>query len=703
MAATELTLKMNSEQARQSAENLSEAIGGITDNLKEATAAGDWSTVMQMSNAAANMVNSQKALKQQAIDIDNRDNARLNKLLSMGTRSITNPMNNVTMAMQGNIGGAVANQLQQMSGGATNMASFVTSLPKAAKLGLGLAGGALAVGAAGVKAGNAAAQQYESVLPAMDSFYGLYGEKRGLNYNNKNMKDFFSDANKLSKGTNMTVEDFMRSAMSYSAYGLSGEAALEQNRTDQKLARYRGISADSLQELSGLNSRFETGGSGAALAEAQRQNLSNGQTERFLNSLKDVVSSGIAEGYVKSTEEISNSVDMLYKLSGNNELFKGSEGVQRYQNMAEGIANSVNLSSSTDVLTYRAMMDSIKGDKTGDKRLDTLMALEAGNLSPDFMKNNFKQVMALTDNGNDILGAVELFKQQFGLNYAGAHEVYKMMINAKDSDFESITAKEITDILKNTDYQSNKSEYQDDLNELKTIITDIGEKPFKMKLAGLDLLTDTTSKIYAHIAKDSYKGVFAEENGALFSEYESKDKKNIGKTVDQWLSKDSTAGKAIEILDTLESLTPEQKRNLNIMNEPQKWDVSSPEKMLESIQSSLEKYGDIDLSQISSAKFMGRGDSPENFLQRNDTKSALAREAALVNPTATNAAIEKYIESVGSKTNPFGSDKAHLDELFRSLEGVIKESMNVTIDMGMSGSGTSVRNSSSWGNRRGAQ
>jgi hypothetical protein len=184
-------------------------------------------------------------------------------------------------------------------------------------------------------------------------------------------------------------------------------------------------------------------------------------------------------------------MNMLYKLSGANPLWQGEQGARRLSQMNSAIAGSTDLASVSDVINY-SVAKGLLG--AGNDRLnnfnrltgggknnyytgtyaDVMQVLERG-VSPEFIQAQFRAVNGLE--GGDVAGAIERYREMFGLNYTGASQVYRMSLEAGKPGFDPDKyVKEIKDMQIDPKYQSDSTLLQNAMNTMNTKLAELGSK-----------------------------------------------------------------------------------------------------------------------------------------------------------------------------------------------------------------------------------
>ena len=313
----------------------------------------------------------------------------------------------------------------------------------------------------------------------------------------------------------------MQLASGFSRFGINSSYSAMNNAADVlSWQRWSGADRGVLQNFVGNAMRYGAAATAnnalnPAYAALEQSGMHKGQLNEMLSSIQSVLEEGIANGFVKSTEEIANNLSMLSKLSGNNVLWQGQNGAQRLSQMNSALANSTSLESVSAVMNYQAannargkmlaelsderttpqrrayIKDQLKGIDTGTY-IDTMLLMEKG-LSPDILKAQFDAVGSME--GNNTAGAIERFRQMYNLNYTGAKQVYDMYEKSRNGEVDwNAFYKAVNGITQKTEYQSEETSYKTAVINIKDQIAKMGQDLFSIreKIVGVD---STTKKV----------------------------------------------------------------------------------------------------------------------------------------------------------------------------------------------------------------
>lgn len=381
-------------------------------------------------------------------------------------------------------------------------------------------GGVALIGALIAAGGNAMANQWEKNSEEAVDMQALYGrniEGKTKQQNSEELRELFNAASAKNERnfTGYTTQEFMQLASGFSRFGINSSYSAMNNASDVlSWQRWSGADRGVLQNFVGNAMRYGAAATAnnalnPAYAALEQSGMHKGQLNEMLSSIQSVLEEGIANGFVKSTEEIANNLSMLSKLSGNNVLWQGQNGAQRLSQMNSALANSTSLESVSAVMNYQAannargkmlaelsderttpqrrayIKDQLKGIDTGTY-IDTMLLMEKG-LSPDILKAQFDAVGSME--GGNTAGAIERFRQMYNLNYTGAKQVYDMYEKSRNGEVDwNAFYKAVNGITQKTEYQSEETSYKTAVINIKDQIAKMGQDLFSIreKIVGVD-------------------------------------------------------------------------------------------------------------------------------------------------------------------------------------------------------------------------
>lgn len=314
--------------------------------------------------------------------------------------------------------------------------------------------------------------------------------------------DILRQGTTYANGTGLSTDEFLDLATKQSRFGAKTTAsAMQQAREVALWAQSTGTDAGIIQNFLGTARRYGDNSDVIGYASQARQaaGLTKAQNEEFLQSLQSVIEDGIANGYIKSTEDVSKTFVMFSRLSDNNPLWQGEQGMKRLQQMNGGISGATELQSVNDVIVASAakkIVDSGKADKyLGSRKtgtyIDEMLLMEQGT-NPEMFGEIARSVQSME--GGNPAAQIERFKDIYKLNYAGAVDVYRMAQNLSSGGMsEQDFANRISAMQKDRNYQSEETRWQDDINTINTNVAIMAQPKFWKSLDKLDSMAETTS------------------------------------------------------------------------------------------------------------------------------------------------------------------------------------------------------------------
>jgi hypothetical protein len=215
--------------------------------------------------------------------------------------------------------------------------------------------------------------------------------------------------------------------------------------------------------------------------------MQKGQYQEFLQSMQKVFEDGMAKGIVKGSQEIAGDMSFLAQMSGNSALWQGEQGANRLMGMNNAIAGATGLSSTSDILTFRAAQ-SIAPDK-GNGYVDAMMLMEKG-FDPKLLK---AQMGLIAGGGRE--EQIERVRQMFGFNYTTSTNFLD------DYNERGKTGKEMTeeDFKK---YSKNPGSYESPEKQLAIITNDIQADTAKIAAWSLDEKIAALKGVHANIGEE---------------------------------------------------------------------------------------------------------------------------------------------------------------------------------------------------------
>lgn len=492
----------NARQLDIRLETITRVITTLTDQLKESTEKGQSKESFNLSAALNNAEQEKRQLeaeKKRLETADKSDSSVMDMIKKYGvSRYLTQGLSYANQ-----IAGIGFNHRIAMANGdylGADVAAVESGAGIAQGIGGSLLGAGLMLGATPVGWGLMAAGGIAEIGGAIAKYWA--GDARadvaegeayrktlaGTNALNKRFSDggtWLENSNKTdailraatngANGTGLSTEEFLSLATRQSKFGGTQSDAMAQARDIAMWAQATGTDAGVIQNFLGTARRYGDNSDVLGYASQARQaaGLTKAQNEEFLQSLQSVIEDGIANGYVKSAEDVSKTFVMFSRLSNNNPLWQGEQGAKRLAQMNSGIASATALQSVSDVIVAGAARDVLSvagnrekylGNRASGTYIDEMLLMEQGN-NPAMFGAIAKSVKELE--GGNYAARVERFKDIFKLNYAGAVDVAAMADKIGVGGYtEQDFANEVAKMQKDRNYQSEETKWQDDINHI---------------------------------------------------------------------------------------------------------------------------------------------------------------------------------------------------------------------------------------------
>jgi len=216
-----------------------------------------------------------------------------------------------------------------------------------------------------------------------------------------------------SEGMDLTKQFVMQGVDSWNARDLADQVF--------KFERSTGADRSIMSSVSAMSERY---GGGDALRAGwrglQASGMQTAQYGEYLNGLKRVMETAIQNGFVKSSDQVARNLTMLAQITNNDPLWQGERGAQRLQKMDSGLAGATGLQSSSDILAYRAVRNTMTGGENADW-IDVIAKMEEG-VNSDVIKEYIRLVSA--SEGGSRSEIINRIKQSFGLTTHEARSIY---------------------------------------------------------------------------------------------------------------------------------------------------------------------------------------------------------------------------------------------------------------------------------------
>jgi hypothetical protein len=378
------------------------------------------------------------------------------------------------------LGGRIAEQRRQADfwGGIAQAGLGVTGAVVGSIIGVGTMAGA-AVGAGVGKAIDTGLHVGPNREATEAAYAGLWQNRSGqsmelaaITGSANDVRGAFKSAADAAAEFGYSAEEGMDAMKAAAQQGLSGMEAKEAARQVFDYERRTGADRGTLLGVSTMSARYGLGDSlRTGWAGLGASGMASGQYNEYLRAMQRVMEDGISKGFIRSSDQVVQSLTMLSQITGNDPLWQGENGARRLMEMNTGLENATGLSSVSDIVAFRAAQQ-ISGSES---YVDSMKILEQG-ITGEHGHELFKNYMNITSQaegyGRDAI--VERMRQTFGFNYTNADTMY----NAWDKN-KNITKddwKQLIDSFKQEPSPADSPELDAAkiIEKIKNIYTDSG-------------------------------------------------------------------------------------------------------------------------------------------------------------------------------------------------------------------------------------
>ncbi|GHU22154.1 hypothetical protein FACS1894164_03940 [Spirochaetia bacterium] len=496
-------------------------------------------------------------------------------------------------------GNQVSGWGSMLLGGAGAAASIVTGIPGLAQVGAGLgnlAGKPWEFSAAKKETDEAHSQNWERQSESAMQTAALLRNSGSYEGNTTAILQTFLKAAGTANRSGYSGEEGMHLVQQLAKQGL-GERAYTTADQVFRFERGTGADRDALTQAAAKSARY---GGGDILRTAYQgtkaSGLEKGQFQEFLTGLERIFEEGIEKGFVKGAAEITRDLTFLSEMSGNDTMWTGEQGANRLSQMNSAVQNAVNLSSVSDIQTYRAARNLVNSEQGADifnrvmspdgsgnnpstkfrgDSLDTLLLMERG-ASPELVHEQMNIIDSIA--GNDRLDRAAQLKNTYGFNWTAAAQ-FDEMYQTRGKDLSSAELQK--EIEK---YQSDPGSFDSmdkqllvSQKSLETAMAELGHtfsesKLAELKIAGVAGIDATVDKIYNLLLEKEkvIEGVDKIAN-PLFDKSEAADKSDFMAmlySAKNGTQEERSAANAIQL--KLGNLTNSQQAAANQLNTPQR-------------------------------------------------------------------------------------------------------------------------------------
>lgn len=532
-----LTNTVNTNNSRQldiRLETITRVITSLTDQLKESTEKGLSKESFNLSAALNNAEQERRQLeseKKRMEATEKSDSSVMDMIKKYGvSRYLTQGLQyanqmtgigfNHRIAMaSGDYLGADVSAVESGAGIAQGLGNSMLGaglMVGATPVGWGLmaAGGLTSIGGTIAKmwSGDARAdiaegEAYRKTLSTTNQFNKIFqsGESNWLDNSNKT-DSILKEAVEKAMGTGLSTEDFINLATKQARFGGTQSGVMQQARDIATWANATGTDAGVIQNFLGTARRYgdDSDVIGYASQARQASGMTKAQNEEFISSLQTVIEDGIANGYIKSVEDVSQTFVMFSRLSNNDPLWQGEQAAKRISQMNAGVSSATALRSVSDVIVANAASDILSGKnieqrnelldgRATDTYIDQMLLMEQGN-NPQMFASIAQSVKAME--GNNIAAQIERYKDIFKLNYSEAVDVYGFAQKiGKDGYTEEDFAKDVSSRQKDSEYQSEDIKWQNNINKIALSEVLDSKSAFWQNLRKIEGMADKTSGV----------------------------------------------------------------------------------------------------------------------------------------------------------------------------------------------------------------
>jgi hypothetical protein len=375
------------------------------------------------------------------------------------------------------------------------------------------------------RADIAEGEAYRKTLAGTNGLNKLYTNGGSVADNAKAAAMTLRQGTDFAVDTGMSTDEFLQLTTRQARYGARSKTeALQQARDVALWAQSTGTDAGVISNFLGTARRYGDNSDVLGYASQARQaaGMTKAQNEEFLNALQGVIEDGIANGYVKSTEDVSKTFVMFARLSGNNPLWQGEQGAKRLQQMNSGISGATALQSVSDVLVMGAAHDVLQGKSIAERNkilggrasgtyIDEMLLMEQGT-NPEMFGAIAKRINAMEQSYE---ARVERYKDVYKLNYGGAVDVEKMSQRiGKNGYTKEQFGRDVAAMQKDQKYQSEETTWQNKINEIATNEALMGQSKFWENIAYLDeIISELLNKNKCSTTEEYVNDAIAKKTG----------------------------------------------------------------------------------------------------------------------------------------------------------------------------------------------
>ena len=346
------------------------------------------------------------------------------------------------------------------------------------------------------------------------------------------------------RGTGLSITDFMNASQTYATAGVtSADQAFALTREAANWTKSTGASMDSLMRLQSLGAQYGVGDNviRTAYGGLKASGMERGQFDEFLSGLQQVIENGIANGFVKSAEDVASELSLFARLSGNNPLWQGQNGVNTLMQLNQGLAGATAMQTPEQVAAVSAAKDVYErakeairaeyreknegkeiSDEELNKQLSEHFDITATGGWTDYMKllatGNAETKWEVLQNmhkeyGSDSSAGETAIKNLFGVNENKAADIWQMIAANAGVSWASLSEGTKGDIEAmggiRLDEETEATQWQDRLNGIEQAINTMTQWKFNDALEALRQIEENTRRVKT---KEKIKQEIDEEN-----------------------------------------------------------------------------------------------------------------------------------------------------------------------------------------------
>ncbi len=438
MTDSRIRITAETTDAQTNIAALTKEVGRLTNAMQDLADKGDFSEAV---NNIRSFEETQKALQEargntQGISGESGGFSSFSNGSGTGGFNVPGAVSGIgnlaVSATDGNVFGTATGLLSMLGKGGALGGVLGAAAPWVAGIGAALGAAVLYV--------NHRAKRFDSIKEQAEDLRRNFGQdlgssdvKENAEYTVRNWESALGYAQGYMPG-----KEFAALMSEGGRYGIkNGDKAGQWAQSVARASNFLGIDSDSLASFSGLIERFNGEGEGTIALNrfvqgGNYQGLTKKQLEELLPGVQNILTSSINNGYKRSIEDIMKDLSALYRASGFSEFWKGEQGVSRYQRLEDGTKSAVNLSSTEDVLIFKAASDI--ADEMSDEQfeerfgmdktnsyLDAQMIIESGEFTNDIVRSFIQN----SQNVQDETAVIEALKNRFGFSVIDARTALK--------------------------------------------------------------------------------------------------------------------------------------------------------------------------------------------------------------------------------------------------------------------------------------